>query len=106
MIHVVHVRRAPFTVYIGRAFPNGNNPEFPESKWHNPYRTGTRFEKLSRFEAYARAHLWNDLHELDNQTFGCWCHPKACHGDVLKRLRQEQIDAVRGETVSGAGTHC
>lgn len=97
MIQVVHVRKAPFTLYIGRVFA-----EFSSSKWHNPYsaKIHGRFYCLRMFEAYARKHLWNDLHELDDQTLGCWCKPKACHGDVLKRLREEQIDhALRGETV-------
>jgi len=40
-------------------------------------------------EAYAKA---NNLE--DGQTLGCWCHPKACHGDVLKRLREEQLNGT------------
>ena len=92
MINVVHVRHASFTVYIGRQCR-----EFYESKWHNPFHGPDRFKNIADFEAYAREHLWNDLHELDDQTLGCWCHPKACHGDVLKRLREEQL--ARRETV-------
>ncbi len=40
------------------------------------------------------------LYELDGQTLGCWCHPKACHGDVLKRLREEQLGTTR-QVLSG-----
>lgn len=95
-MNVVHVRKHPFTLYIGRACA-----EFPESKWHNPYHASCgRFNCLRMYECYVRAHLWNDLHELDGQTLGCWCKPKACHGDVLKRLREEQLDALRRETIS------
>ena len=95
MIHVVHVRKHPFTLYIGRRFA-----EFKASKWENPFSTLHRFDSIRRYEVYARRELWNDLHELDNQTLGCWCKPKACHGDVLKRLREEQIDhALHGATV-------
>jgi len=96
MIRVVHVRHTPFTLYIGRQYA-----EFPASKWGNPFRVDLygREKCLEMYEVYAREQLWDDLHELDDQTLGCWCHPKACHGDVLKRLRQEQIDALRGETV-------
>jgi hypothetical protein len=32
---VVHVRKKPFDVYIGRAYA-----EFPQSKWHNPFHIG------------------------------------------------------------------
>lgn len=95
MIHVVHVRKHPYTLYIGRKFA-----EFPASDWQNPFHRLSRFNSIHDFEVYARRELWHRLHELDNQTLGCWCKPKACHGDVLKRLRQEQLDALRGATVS------
>ena len=29
------------------------------------------------------------LPELAGKTLGCWCAPKACHGDVLARLAAE-----------------
>jgi hypothetical protein len=98
MIRVVHVRKEPFTLYIGRAFGG----EFEQSKWANPFQVWNRgrFNCLHEFETYARRELWHMLHELDNQTLGCWCKPKACHGEVLKRLREEQIDhALRGATL-------
>ncbi len=96
MIRVVHVRKAPFTLYIGRAIA-----EFPESKWHNPYFAGRfgRFMSLRMYEDHVREKLWDSLWELDDQILGCWCCPKECHGHVLRRLRQEQLDALRGETV-------
>lgn len=27
--------------------------------------------------------------ELKDKTLGCWCHPKACHGDVLAKLADQ-----------------
>jgi hypothetical protein len=24
--------------------------------------------------------------ELRHKILGCWCHPKACHGDVLAEI--------------------
>jgi hypothetical protein len=78
MIHVVHVRKAPYTAK----------------------RFGLFF-CLRMFEDYAREHLWNKLYLLDDQTLGCWCKPKACHGEVLKRLREEQLaHALRIKTIS------
>lgn len=97
MIRTVHVRKEPFTLYIGRKWQ-----EFPESKWHNPFHGLTigRFAAILAYENYVRnGPLWNDLHELDGHTLGCWCHPKYCHGNVLRRLRQEQKNAIRGEAV-------
>ncbi len=95
-MRVVHVRD-PFTLYIGRKFAH-----FEASKWGNPFhqrRYG--FKCLAMYEKYVReGPLWNDLHELDNQTLGCWCHPKGCHGDILKRLREEQLNAIHRTTIS------
>jgi hypothetical protein len=103
MITVVHVRKAPFTLYIGRQCQ-----EFDGSKWHNPWPAQIygRFLALKNYAAHVRLYLWNDLHELDDQVLGCWCHPKACHGDVLKKLRQEQLDAISRETVPSGGASC
>jgi hypothetical protein len=38
------------------------------------------------------------LGELRGKVLGCWCHPKACHGDVLARLAddEEGRDAATG----------
>jgi len=33
----------------------------------------------------------SQLMELDGMVLGCWCRPKACHGDVLVEL----IDQVK-----------
>ena len=86
---VVHCKKQPFDVYIGRP-----------SKWANPFthKTNTRARHIvaSRDEAIAAyreyilngdgKHLLKDLHELKNKTLGCWCKPLACHGDVLAEL--------------------
>jgi hypothetical protein len=29
-----------------------------------------------------------DLHELKDKRLGCFCKPKACHGDVLKKYAE------------------
>ena len=88
LVPVVHCKREEFDVYIGRP-----------SRWGNPfshqpetiarYRVKTRQEAI---DAY-RQHLWHkirsgriameDLADLDQKTLGCWCTPKACHGEVL-----------------------
>lgn len=77
---VVHCKKAPFDVYIGRP-----------SKWGNPFeigRDGTREEVIEKYREWVQSqpHLMKALPELSNKTLGCWCHPKACHGDVLIRL--------------------
>ena len=80
---VVHCRRARYDVYIGRP-----------GKWGNPFqigRDGTREQVIARYERWiaTRPELLAALPELAGKTLGCWCAPKACHGDVLARLAAE-----------------
>jgi Domain of unknown function (DUF4326) len=81
---VVHCKRAAHDVYIGRP-----------SKWGNPFvigRDGTREEVIARYEAWLlqQPELVAALPELAGKTLGCWCAPRACHGDVLARLANAQ----------------
>lgn len=80
---VVHCRRQPYDVYIGRP-----------SKWGNPFaigRDGTREQVIAKYEEWIRSqpHLMSALPELKGKVLGCWCAPQACHGDVLVRLAKE-----------------
>lgn len=77
---VVHSKRAPYDVYIGRP-----------SKWGNPFaigRDGTREQVIAKYEEWLRTQpdLMAALPELHGKVLGCWCAPQACHGDVLARL--------------------
>jgi hypothetical protein len=88
---VVHLRKAPFDIYIGRAFA-----EFSESIWHNPFhlgpnRDGNRKQVLAKYREYILSHpdLLARLPELKGKTLGCWCKPLLCHGDVLVSLIEE-----------------
>ena len=80
MTYVVHCKRLPHDVYIGRP-----------SKWGNPFvvgRDGTREQVIAKFEAWLvrQPALMASLPELRGKVLGCWCSPLACHGDVLARL--------------------
>lgn len=102
MTTVVKVnRRNPnFTLYIGRAWAG-----LPASKWQNPfhlYNCRSVKDCLERYEYYIRTtpNLVADLYEIDDQILGCWCHDTPsdgsvikCHGDILIKLRKEQLDA-------------
>jgi hypothetical protein len=85
MSPVVHCKKAPFDVYIGRP-----------GIWGNPWvigQHGTREEVIARYEGYIRARpdLLARLPELRGKVLGCWCGPnQPCHGDVLLRLLAEQ----------------
>ena len=76
---VVHCKKENFDVYIGRG-----------SKWGNPFvigKHGTRKEVIQKYKKWIQTQpQFNDLHELQNKTLGCWCKPSACHGDVLVEL--------------------
>lgn len=84
---VVNCHVAPFDlladgyVYIGRP-----------SVWGNPFklpRGATEIERLAcinRFREYLRTRpdlIARARAELRGKVLGCFCHPKACHGDVL-----------------------
>jgi len=87
---VVHCKKEPYDVYIGRP-----------SKWGNPFsyldRTDAKFKVKTRQEAVDRYREWiqtqptliASLIELKNKTLGCWCSPQACHGDVLLELANQ-----------------
>lgn len=88
---VVHCKKEPYDIYIGRP-----------SKWGNPfthkqdgktlakYVLGSREEAVEAYREWITKgegkYLMNDLSELVNKVLGCWCHPKSCHGDILKEL--------------------
>ena len=81
---VLHCKRAAHDVYIGRP-----------SKWGNPFvigPDGTRDDVIARYEAWLleQPELVDALPELAGKTLGCWCAPRACHGDVLARLANAQ----------------
>jgi hypothetical protein len=82
----VHCKRERHHVYVGR------NPKWlPPSKWGNPFVVGThgaRGECIGLYEGWLRenAALFAALDELRGLVLGCWCAPRACHGDLLVRL--------------------
>ena len=90
---VVHCKKEEFDVYIGRGIWNGE-----KSKWGNPFShkkgtlaehvVGSREEAITKYEEYllSNQELVDALPELGGKVLGCWCKPKACHGDVLLKL--------------------
>jgi len=99
-------------LYIGRGTPLGNN-------WSHVAGTTAQFKVESRLDAIAeyRRWLWTQIQSAKGPAFealqqikdratsgekinlACSCHPKACHGDVVKsavvhlaqRDRQQQV---------------
>ncbi len=76
---VVNVRKSGCDVFIGRP-----------SKWGNYYLI-SRYGRKKCIELYREFILDNplllgQLEELRGKRLGCFCKPKACHGDVLVEL--------------------
>jgi hypothetical protein len=77
---VVHCKKEPYDVYIGRP-----------SKWGNPFqigRDGTRAEVLAKYREWlsGQPQLLAAIGELRGKTLGCWCDPAPCHGHILAKL--------------------
>lgn len=77
---VVHCKREPYDVYIGRP-----------GKWGNPFtigKDGTRKEVIDKYAEWliTQPKLINSLFELKDKKIACWCSPKECHGDVLAEI--------------------
>ena len=83
MCKVVNKYKEPYDVYIGRG-----------SIWGNPFTINeavgdTREVVIEKY----RTHLFQQLvkgnikieqlRELNGKTLGCFCKPKACHGDII-----------------------
>ena len=89
LANVINCKSADCDVYIGRP-----------SKWGNPFkigRDGTRKEVIEKYREWilgTRNAPNNEIaptlieiqQSLAGQVLGCWCKPKACHGDVLKQF--------------------
>jgi hypothetical protein len=86
-LKVVHCKKEPFDVYVGRP-----------TKWGNPFshKAGTlaKYQVRTREDAVSKYREWilnnptlmKDLPELKGKTLSCWCKPLACHGDILLEL--------------------
>ena len=81
-MRVVHCKKSPYDIYIGRP-----------SKWGNPFvvgKDGTREQVIAMYREWIAQQpaLVSALSELRGKVLGCWCAPKACHGDVLAELSE------------------
>merc|ERR1711920_823082 len=91
---VVHIRRAPYDVYVGRASAGRPSDADPDCPWGNPFSTneaklGEDSSLPLRTTKYLHWLLRNEdmvgkiRAELPGKVLGCWCTPKYCHGWVL-----------------------
>ena len=83
MTTVVNKYKDHYDIYIGRG-----------SKWGNPFRIGDHGDRGGVIEKYRKwiqtqPDLLDSLEELRGKRLGCFCKPKACHGDILIELLGE-----------------
>lgn len=89
---VVHCKRAPYDVYIGRASKSA--PKGFTCEWGNPFvmKNQSVQERTRVCEAYKEWLMDQpDLvakakRELKGRVLGCYCSPLACHGHVLAEV--------------------
>ncbi len=117
MTKVIHCRKEPYDVYIGRAVPRMGRPA---SKWANPYKVGRDGTLKQVLGKYLQSLVWrHDLlaaiaEELKDRILGCWCQPESgltaplvCHGQILAALADGQTFCEiygRLETEHGTAT--
>jgi len=98
---VVNKREEPADIYIGRG-KNGANictTRIGEYGWlGNPFKL-TDYSREESIQKYKIVFLEMIEHregfreavlDLKGKKLGCWCKPKACHGDVIKNWIEEQ----------------
>ncbi|KKN98902.1 hypothetical protein LCGC14_0141440 [marine sediment metagenome] len=93
----VNIRRSEYDVYIGRA-GHGHDGIFG-----NPFsgiRDGGREKAIALYRKYFLERLKNDqefvaqVEKLKGKRLGCFCKPKACHGDVIVEYLEKPMKVV------------
>lgn len=79
---VVHCKKHPYDIYIGRP-----------SKWGNPFtvREYGRGKAITLYRKWIFKPEQEQLRkaavtELKGKVLGCYCYPNPCHGDTLKEI--------------------
>jgi SH3-like domain-containing protein len=83
---VVHLKSEPYDVRIDR-----------QTHWGNSFvigKDGTREQVIAKYRAWImapeQAHMIEYARKvLRGKTLGCWCAPKACHGDILLEIAND-----------------
>ena len=85
---VVHCKKQPYDVYIGRPSIWGN-PFSHKNDTLAEFKVNTREEAIQKYKEYimSRTELVElAKKELKGKILGCWCAPKKCHGDILLEI--------------------
>ena len=85
---VVHCKKHPFDVYVGRPSPYGN-PFSHQPKSRGEVKVDSREDAIACFREWVMGQpemIKKIKQELRGKVLGCWCSPKACHADVLAEI--------------------
>jgi hypothetical protein len=93
---VVNKFKEPFDVYIGRPGP-----------WGNPFPLGSETSRqfvIDQYENWLMSKpslISKAKRELSGKVLGCYCKPRACHGDVLARVCWDADHGRRADELYG-----
>lgn len=91
---VVNIKSGePYDVFIGRPSKFGNPFTHLKHLGGPLIIVDTREEAVARYEEWLKEQpelLADVKKELKNKILGCFCHPLACHGDILLRIANEE----------------
>lgn len=91
---VVNVRDEKYDIYIGRA------NVIKDGYFGNPFRMDNESQRndvLWRYQLYFSERIKNDREfrarvvQLKGKVLGCFCKPRACHGDVIVKWLEENV---------------
>lgn len=92
----MHCKKEKFDIYIGRPGPWGN--PFPLEKEEDRQEVIDQYRSWLLQEISSGRIQKEKILALRGKSLGCWCAPKACHGDVLLEIAekiQEEIASPR-----------
>jgi hypothetical protein len=97
---VVHFKKEPYDIYIGRPSEWGN-PFSHKENTIAQYQVSSLDESLSAYKAwvYSQPDLILKIRkELKGKVLGCWCSPSRCHGDILAHIANALIFSIPKES--------
>jgi hypothetical protein len=106
MIKVVNLNEESYDIYIGRpdmanrnSFEHYGNP-YSQLDLKDTIKVNSTKEAIDSYKNWLiglidtdknqeqRTWILDNLAALMNKKIGCFCKPKACHGDILKELAE------------------
>lgn len=99
----VNVRTGEWDVYVGRGYEPGTGKRLDAARWGNPFPVAEHGPAgcMRRYFAYLERNpekVELARTELAGKRLGCWCSPKACHGDVLAGLANgKTLEEIKSE---------